>query len=145
MFSCALLHIVCVLSIVLLSVCTSWLPKCDLSEKDAPGKKKARKLITLKQKMDNLRRHDRRELTAAIRTALNLPESTLCTIKKDREITAAVKAGAGSRSIKVSSGQSNIMVCMEKMLVSSMDQRKHQGLNVTFDDTRRWPWIASAT
>ena len=66
-------------------------PKCDLSEKDAPGKKKARKSITLEQKMDILRRYIRGESTTAIRNTLNLPESTLSTIKKDREqITAAV-------------------------------------------------------
>ena len=39
----------------------------------------------------------------------------LRTIRKDREkITAAVKAGTGSRSTKVMSGQSNIVVRMEK-------------------------------
>ena len=89
--------------------------KRDISEKDAPGKKKARKSITLEQKMDILRRYDGGESTAAIRNALNLPESTLCTIRKDKEkITAAVKAGAGSCSTKVSLGQSSIVVCMEK-------------------------------
>ena len=47
--------------------------------------------------MDILRRYGREESTAAIRNALNLPEFTLCTIRKGREkITAAVKAGAGS-------------------------------------------------
>ena len=72
-------------------------PKSDLSDKDAPGKKKARKSTTLEQKINILRRYDRGESTAAIRNGLNLPESTLCTIRKDREkITAAVKAGAGS-------------------------------------------------
>ena len=115
-------------------------PKRDQSEKDAlPGKKKARKSITLEQqKMDILRRYDRGESTADIRNALNLPESTLRTIRKDREkIMEAVKAGAGSCSIKVSSGQSNIMVRTEKMLVTRMDHRKRQGLNVTFDDTKK--------
>ena len=112
-------------------------PKHDQSEKDAPGKKKAKKSITLKQKMDILRRYDRGELTAAICNALNLPEFTLRTIRKDREkITAAVKAGAGS-STKVSSGQSNIMFRMEKMLVMWMDHRKCRGLNVTFDHTKK--------
>ena len=69
-FSCALLHIACVslfLSIILLSVfaailCSDHLciinPKHDLSDKDAPGKKKARKSITLEQKMDISRRYD---------------------------------------------------------------------------------------
>ena len=38
--------------------------------------------------------------------------------------------------MKVSSGQSNIMVRMEKMFVMWKDQRKHQGLNVTFDNTK---------
>ena len=67
--------------------------------------------------MDILRRYDRGESTAAIRNALNLLESTLMTIRKDREkITAAVKAEAGSGSTKMSSGQSNIMVMM--MLVT---------------------------
>ena len=83
-------------------------PKCDLSAKDAPVKKKARKSITLEQKMDILRRYNRGESMAAIRNKLNLLESTLRTVRKDREkITAAVKAGAGSGSTKVSSGQSN--------------------------------------
>ena len=49
-------------------------PKHDISEKDAPpGKKKAKKSIILKQKMDILRRYDREESTAAIRNTLNLP------------------------------------------------------------------------
>ena len=113
-------------------------PKCDQSEKDAPGKKKARKSITLEQKMDILRSYDRGESTAAIRNALNLPESTLRTIRRDREnITAVVKAGTGSCSTMVSLDQSNIMIHMEKMLVDRMDHRKHQGLNVTFDDTKK--------
>ena len=79
-------------------------PKCDQSEKDALGKNKARKSITLEHKIDILRRYDKGELTAAIRDTLNLPESTLHTIRKDREkITAAIKAGAGSCFTKVSS------------------------------------------
>ena len=42
--------------------------------------------------MDILRRYDRGESTAAICNALNLSESTLRTIRKDREkIMAAVK------------------------------------------------------
>ena len=84
-----------------------------------------------------LRRYDRGESTAAIRNALNLPESTLQTIRKDRKkITAKVKAGAGSGSTKVSSGQSNIMVRRDKILVTWMDHRKCQGVNVTFDYTK---------
>ena len=88
--------------------------------------------------MDILRRYDGGESAATIRNALNLPESMLRTIRKDREkITAAVKAGAGSCSTKVSSSQWNIMVPMEKVLVTWMDQRKRQGLNVTFDNTKK--------
>ena len=87
--------------------------------------------------MDILRRCDKGESTAAIRNVLNLPESTLHTIRKDREkIMAAIKAGAGSCATKVSSGQSNIMVRIEKMLVKWMDQRKRQGLNVALDDAK---------
>ena len=90
-------------------------PKRDLSDKDTPGKKKARKSITLEQKMNILWRYDRGESIVAIRNALNLPESMLHAIRKDREkITAAIKVGAGSCSMKVLSGQSNIMVWMEK-------------------------------
>ena len=45
--------------------------------------------------MDILKRYDKGESTAAIRNALNLPEFTLRTIRKDREkITTALKAGA---------------------------------------------------
>ena len=103
-------------------------PRHDITAKDAPGKKKARKSITLEQKMDILRRYDRGESTAAIHNALNFPESTLRTIRRDREkITVAVKAGAGSYATKVSSGQSNIMVRME-ILVTWMGHRKRQGL-----------------
>ena len=87
--------------------------------------------------MDILKRYDRGESTAAIRNMLNLPESTIRTIKKDKEkFTAAVKAGAGSCSTKVSSGQSNIMIRMEKMLVMWMDHRKCLGLNMTLDDNK---------
>ena len=112
-------------------------PKRGLSDKDTLGKKKARKSITLEQKMDILRRYDRGESTTAIRNALKLPESTLRTIREDREkISAAIKAGASSCSLKVSSGQSN-MVWMEKMLVTWMDHRKHRGLNVIFGDTKK--------
>ena len=106
-------------------------PKHDQRGKDTPGKKKARKSITLEQKMDILRSYNGGELTAAIRNALNLPESTLHTIRKDREKITA------SCSTKVSLGQSNIMVCMERMLVTWMDHRKRQGRDVTFDDTRK--------
>ena len=56
-------------------------PKHDLSAKDAPGKKKARKSIILGQKMNILRRYDRRESNVAICNMLNLPESTLHTIR----------------------------------------------------------------
>ena len=35
-------------------------PQCDLSAKDAPGKKNARKSTTLEQKMDILRKYDKR-------------------------------------------------------------------------------------
>ena len=112
-------------------------PKLDQSEKDAPDKKKAMKSITLEQKMDILRRYDRGESTTTIRNTLDLPESTLHMIRKDREITAAVKAWGGISFTKVSSGQLNIMVRMEKMLVMWMDHRKRQGLNVTFDDAKK--------
>ena len=69
-------------------------PESDQSEEDSPlGKKNSRKSITLEQKMDILRRYDRGESTAAIRNALNLANSTLRTIRKDREkIMAAAKA-----------------------------------------------------
>ena len=93
-------------------------PKHNLSAKDAPpGKKQTRKSITLKQKMDVLRRYDRGESTATICNALNLPGSTLCTIRKDKKITAAFKAGAGSRLTRVLSGQPTFMIRLEKMLV----------------------------
>ena len=65
--------------------------------------------------MDILKKYDRGESIAAIRNTLNLPESTVRAIRKDREkITAAFKAEAGSRSTRVSSGQSTIMVHTEK-------------------------------
>ena len=69
-------------------------PESDESEEDAPpDKKNSRKSITLEQKMDILRRYDRGESTTAIRNVLNLADSTLRTIKKDREkIMAAAKA-----------------------------------------------------
>ena len=87
--------------------------------------------------MDILRRYDR-ESTTAIHNVLNLPECILCTIRKNWEkITAAFKAGVGSRSTRVSSGQSTIRARTEKMLVTWMDHRKHQGLNVTFDDPKK--------
>ena len=57
-------------------------------------------------------------------------------MKVREKITAAVKAEAGRCATKVSAGQSNIMVRMEMMLVTWMDHRKHQGLNVTFDDAK---------
>ena len=78
--------------------------------------------------MDILRRYDRGELTAVIRNALNLPDSTLRTIRKDREkITAAIKAEAGSCSTKVLSGQSNIMVRSEMLItwMEAMDCYNH--------------------
>ena len=114
-------------------------PKRDLSEKDAPpGKIQTRKTITLEQKVDIIRRYDRGESTAAIRNALHLPKSMLRTIRKDKEkIMAAFKAGAESASTRVSSGQSTFMVRLEKMLVTWMDHRKRQGLNTTFDDTKK--------
>ena len=68
-------------------------PECDQSEEDTPGKKNSRKSITLEQKMDILRRYDRGESTTAIKNVLNLADSTLRTIRKDREkIMAAAEA-----------------------------------------------------
>ena len=84
--------------------------KCFLSEVmaskrkagDESSKKRVRKSITLEEKLDVIRRYDRGESTNAIRGALNFPESTLHTIRKDREkILAVVKAGASSLSTKV--------------------------------------------
>ena len=113
-------------------------PECDLSAKDAPpGKKLTRESITLEQKMDVLSTYDRGESTAAICNALNLPESTLHTIRKDKKIKAAFKAGTGSASTRVSSGQSTFMVRLEKMLVMWMDHFKCQSLNVIFNDTKK--------
>ena len=84
-----------------------------------------------------LRGYNKMESTTAIRNVLNLPESTLHAIRKDKKIMAAFKAGAGSSSTRVSSGQSTLMVCLEKMLVTWMDHRKRQGLNMTFNDTKK--------
>ena len=108
-------------------------------KKDAPpGKKQTKKAITLEQKVDIIRRYGRGKSISAIRNALHLPESTLWTIQKDKEkIMAAFKARPGSASTWVSSGQSTFMICLEKMLVTWMDHCKHQGLNVTFNDTKK--------
>ena len=57
-------------------------PKRNLNGKDTPGKKQTRKMITLEQKVDIIMRHDRGESTNTIRNVLNLPESTLWTIRK---------------------------------------------------------------
>ena len=91
-------------------------PKRDLSGKDVPpGKKPTRKLITLEQKMDVLRRYDKGESTAAIRNELNLPESMLRTVRKAKEkITAAFKTGAESVSTRVSSDQSTFRKCWSR-------------------------------
>ena len=114
-------------------------PKHDLSKKDAPpAKKMSRKTITIEQKVDIIRRYKRGESTNAIKLTLNLPESTLRTIRKDKKnVLAAFKAGAGASATRVSSGQSTFMVRVEKMLVTWMDHRKRQGLSVTFDDTKK--------
>ena len=88
--------------------------------------------------MDIIRRYDRGESNNAIRNSLHLPESTLRTIRKDREkILTAFKAGAGCASARVSSGQSALMVCMEKMLVTWMALRKLQGLSMMLNDTKK--------
>ena len=77
-------------------------------------------------------------MTNTIRNTLHQRESTLRTIKKDREkILAAFKAGAEGTSTRVLSGQSTFMGRLEKMLVTWMDHRKRQGLSVTFNDTKR--------
>ena len=75
--------------------------------------------------MDISSRCNRGESTATILNVLNLSESTLRTMRKDREkIMTAVKAGAGSGSMKELPDQFNIMVRMEKMLVTWMDHKK---------------------
>ena len=62
-----------------------------------PSKKTIRKSITLKEKVDILRRYDRGETNDDIRTVYPLGVATLNNIKKNREkIMAAVKAGEGS-------------------------------------------------
>ena len=50
---------------------------------------------------------------------------------------AAFKAGAGSASTRLSSGQSTFMVNLEKILVTWMDHCKRQGLTMTFNDTKK--------
>ena len=88
--------------------------------------------------MDIIRRYERGESTNAIKLALGLPESTLRTIRKDKEkIMAAFKAGTGASATRVSSGQPQFMVCLEKMLVTWMDHRKRQGLSVTTEDAQK--------
>ena len=61
-------------------------PKRNLSAKDAPGKKKARKSIMLEQKIDILRRYDRGESTAAIRNVLNPFGATRRTIRHQKKV-----------------------------------------------------------
>ena len=114
-------------------------PKRQLKDKSEPEKKKGtRKTITVEQKVDVIRRYERGESTAAIKLALGLPESTLRTIRKDKDkIMAAFKAGTGGSSSRVSSGQSTFMVRLEKMIVTWMDHRKRQGLSVTTDDAQK--------
>ena len=111
-------------------------PKRDFSRKDTPpAMKMSRKTITIAQKVNIIRRYERGK---SIKLALNLPEFTLRTIRKDKEkIMAAFKAGAGASATRVLSGQSTFMVRLEKMLVTWMDHRKRQGLSMTFDDTKK--------
>ena len=75
------IHLYCVLWFLL---CIVGL-KRTLSDKDAPAKKRARKSVSLEQKADILWLYDSGESTAAIRNALLIPESSLGTIRKDRE------------------------------------------------------------
>ena len=114
-------------------------PKNDLAGKTEPAaKKSSRKTITIVQKVDIIRRYERGESTNAIKLALGLPESTLRTIRKDKEkIMAAFKAGTGESATRVSSGQPQFMVRLEKMLVTWMDHWKRQGLSVTTEDAEK--------
>ena len=85
------------------------------------------KTITTEQKVGIIQRYKRGESTNAIRLALDLPESTLRTIRKDKEkILAAFKAGTGASASRVSSGQPEFMVRLEKMLVIWMVHQKRQ-------------------
>ena len=112
-------------------------PKRDLARKTDPAAKK-RKSITIKQKVDIIRRYERGESTNAIRLALGLPESMLRTIRKDKEkIMAAFKAGTGASALRVSSGQPEFMVRLKKMLVIWMDHRKRQDPSVTTEDAQQ--------
>ena len=113
--------------------------KRDLAGKTEPAaKKSSRKTITIEQKVDIIRRYERRESTNVIKLALCLPESTLRTIRKDKEkIMAAFKAGTGASATRVSSGQPQFMVCLEKMLVTWMDHWKRQGLSVMMEDAQK--------
>ena len=112
-------------------------PKCDLAGKTDPAAKK-RKTITIEQKVHIIRRYERGESTNAIRLALGLPESTLRTIRKDKDKSmAAFKAGTGVSASRVSSGQPEFMVRLEKMLVTWMDHRKRQGLSVMTEDAQK--------
>ena len=114
-------------------------PKRDLAGKtDPPAKKSTRKSITIEQKVDIIRRYERGETTSAIRLTLGLPESTLRTIRKDKDkILDAFKGGTVSSATRVSSGQSTFLVHLEKMLITWMDHRKRQGLSVTTDDAQK--------
>ena len=114
-------------------------PKRDLAGKTEPAaKKSSRKTITIEQKVDIIRRYERGESTNSIRLALGLPESMLRTIRKDKEkIMVAFKAETGVSATRVSSGQPQFMVRLEKMLVTWMDHRKRQGLSVTTVDAQK--------
>ena len=112
-------------------------PKRDLAGKTDPAAKK-RKTITIEQKGDIIRWYERGKSTNAIRLALGLPESTLCTIRKDKEKGMAVfKAGTGASASRVSSGQPEFIVRLEKMLITWMDHRKRLGLSVTAKDAQK--------
>ena len=111
--------------------------KRDLAGKTDPAAKK-RKTITIEQKVDIIWRYERGESSNAIRLSIGLPESTLHTIRKDKEkIIAAFKAGTGASASMVSTEQREFMVHLEKMVFTWMDHRKRQGLSVTTDDAQK--------
>ena len=71
-------------------------PKRTKSQK-ASAPKRARKSLSLDDKLEIIRRYERGQSTAEIKHALNIPESTLRTIRDGKErIKASVQLGGSS-------------------------------------------------
>merc|ERR1711872_757691 len=94
--------------------------------------KRARKALSLDQKLDILNRYDKGQSTAAIKHALNLPESTLRTIRANRDkIKENVQLGTSGSSQRTMYVQNAALKRTEEMVKEWINKQNQRNVPVS--------------